>query len=163
MTENNANKPHHFNGFVILGIPRIMVHMGGLRHDKGMSWFALSFAAKLFGACSLKEHCLSPRVTHRRLKRWEHKAVMERQCGSVVKHPFGTLKCWAGINYFLMRGLTKCRGELKLITLCDNFQRVLTKIKIHTFIVYCQAWMLVHGRSVLCEYFGHNGLYISVI
>ena len=40
-----------------------------------------------------------------------------RQRGALVEHPLGTLKWWAEINFFLMRGLVKCRGELNLITL----------------------------------------------
>ncbi len=71
-----------------------------------------------------------------------------RQRGSLVEHPFGTLKCWAGINYFLMRGLAKCRGEFNLMTLCYNFKRVLNEIGVGVFIAYCQARMAVQGGSV---------------
>ena len=37
--------------------------------------------------------------------------------GALVEHPFGTLKRWAGMDHFLMRGLGKCRGEFSLMTL----------------------------------------------
>ena len=47
-----------------------------------------------------------------------------------------------------MRGLAKCRGELNLMTLCYNFKRVLTEIKVQAFIAYCQARMVVQGGSV---------------
>ena len=61
---------------------------------------------KVCGACPRKEHCLPPSKTYQRLVRWEHEAVMDRhrqrmatdkgvmrQRGSLVEHPFGTLKC----------------------------------------------------------------------
>ncbi len=41
-----------------------------------------------------------------------------------------------------MRGLAKCRGELKLMTLCYNFKRMLTAVNVPTFIAYCQARMV---------------------
>ena len=65
--------------------------------------------------------------------------------GALVEHPFGTLKRWAGFEYFLMRGLVKCRGEWNLMTLCYNFKRVLSEVKIDDFIAYCQARQEVHG------------------
>jgi len=115
--------------------------------------------SEVCGACPLKEQCVSPSKTYRRLKRWDHEAVMERhrqrmaegdgvmrRRGSVVEHPFGTLKSWAGIHYFLMRGLDKCRGELNLMTLCYNFKRVLTEVNVPTFIAYCQA-RIVRSRG----------------
>ena len=115
--------------------------------------------SEVCGACPLKEQCVSPSKTYRRLKRWDHEAVMERhrqrmaegdgvmrRRGSVVEHPFGTLTSWAGIHYFLMRGLDKCRGELNLMTLCYNFKRVLTEVNVPTFIAYCQA-RIVRSRG----------------
>ncbi len=130
----------------------------GKHTHKGKRYLTYRLSAKVCGACPRKEHCLAPSKTYRLIRRWEHEAVMDRhrqrmakgagvmrQRGSLVEHPFGTLKCWAGINYFLMRGLAKCRGELNLMTLCYNFKRVLNEIGVGAFVAYCRARRELQG------------------
>ncbi len=56
------------------------------------------------------------------------KGVVMGLRGSLVEHPFGTLKVWAGVHHFLMRGLAKCRSEFNLMALCYNFKRVLRNL-----------------------------------
>ena len=125
---------------------------------RGRQYLIYRSSTKVCGACPLKEQCLPPSKTYRCISRWEHEAVMDRhrqrmatgegvmqQRGSLVEHPFGTLKCWAGINYFLMRGLSKCRGELNLMTLCYNFKRVLNEIGVGAFTAYCRARRELQG------------------
>ena len=77
----------------------------------------------------------------------EGEGVMHQR-GSLVEHSFGTLKYWAGINYFLMRGLAKCRGELNLMTFCYNFKRVMDEIGVGAFVSYCQARKALQGSRV---------------
>ena len=44
---------------------------------------------------------------------------------SIVEHPYGTMKWrWDG-GYFLLKGLTKVKGEFSLMTLAYNLRRVL--------------------------------------
>ena len=47
---------------------------------------------------------------------------------ALVEHPFGTIKRWAGIDHFLMRGLDKCRGEFSLMALSYNFKRMVNEL-----------------------------------
>jgi hypothetical protein len=92
------------------------------------------------GACPLKTSCLSPKAKHRSVSRWEYEAVLDRhrqrmasegaaelmrRRSAIVEHPFGTLKCRAGYQHFLVRGFKKVRGEWSLMALCYNFTRVL--------------------------------------
>jgi hypothetical protein len=56
----------------------------------------------------------------------------------VAEHPFGTLKVWCGWTHFLVRGLTKVRGEFHLLATCYNFKRVLNILGIEAFRAYCQ-------------------------
>ena len=74
----------------------------------------------------------------RRIKRWEHEAVLEtveqrlaahpemmslrRQ---TVEHPFGTLKFWMGAVHFLTRRLKGVRTEMSLHVLAYNLKRVI--------------------------------------
>ena len=65
--------------------------------------------------------------------------------GSLVEHPFGTLKVWAGVHHFLMRGLATSRGAFNLMVLCSNFRRVLKEIGVEAFVAYCRHRKEVRG------------------
>ena len=91
-------------------------------------------------ACPLRAQCLAPKASYRSIARWEHEDVLERhrarmeseaaakvmrRRSAIVEHPFGTLKCRAGYQHFLVRGFDKVRGEWSLMALCYNFTRAL--------------------------------------
>jgi transposase len=99
-------------------------------------------------ACPTRARCLGKEKT-RSVFRWEHEAVLERhrarmareetsqlmhRRSAIVEHPFGTLKCRAGYQHFLVRGLDKVRGEWSLMALCYNFTRVLNILGFERFI-----------------------------
>jgi len=64
-------------------------------------------------------------VIERHKERMKQNPHLMKKRGTLVEHPFGTLKHRAGMNHFLMRGLEKCRGEFSLMVLAYNFTRVL--------------------------------------
>jgi transposase len=87
-------------------------------------------------ACPLKEKCTTGK--ERRVKRWEHEAVLEAAKDrldqnpdimtvrrSTVEHVFGTLKFWMGSAHFLMRRLGNVRTEMSLHVLSYNMKRVM--------------------------------------
>ena len=99
--------------------------------------------------CPLRQKCLLPKARRRDVYRWVHQDVIERhrermrrakelmrRRGSLVEHPFGTLKCRAGYRHFLLRGFSKVRGEWSLMALCYNFGRVLSIIGVDGFLAY---------------------------
>ncbi len=51
-----------------------------------------------------------------------------KQRGSIVEHPFGTIKQNLGLTHFLVRGYEKVEGENALIMFTYNFRRVLNII-----------------------------------
>ena len=74
----------------------------------------------------------------RRIKRWEHEAVIDamqerldrrpdamRIRRATVEHPFGTLKAWMGATHFKTRTLEKVRTEMSLHVLAYNLKRVI--------------------------------------
>ena len=90
--------------------------------------------------CALKSRCTRNR-DGRRLTRWvdEHlqDAMAERlrahpqharQRAALVEHPFGTMKRGMDQGYFLLKGLTKVRGEFCLTVLAYNLNRVLNLV-----------------------------------
>jgi transposase len=103
------------------------------------------------GACSLRRRCLASNSAERIIGRWEHEDVIDRHRArmnsqkadelmvrrfAMVEHPFGTLKCRAGYQHFLVRGFDKVRGEWSLMALCYNFTRVLNIVGLDRFLAY---------------------------
>ena len=86
--------------------------------------------------CALKPQCTPS--TERRVRRWEHEAVLEemqrrmnhapdmmRVRKRTVEHPFGTLKQWMGSTHFLTRKLVGVSAEMSLNVLAYNMKRVM--------------------------------------
>ncbi|MGH9460501.1 MAG: IS1182 family transposase [Vicinamibacteria bacterium] len=92
------------------------------------------------GQCPLRPRCTRNRQS-RRISRSANEHVLEQMNArvaanpqilkkrkAIVEHPFGTIKRWMNQAYFLMRGLTKVRGEFSLSALAYNLKRVLAII-----------------------------------
>jgi transposase len=86
--------------------------------------------------CALKPKCTTG--PERRVRRWEHEAVIEamqdrldrhpramRIRRATVEHAFGTLKAWMGATHFKMRTLEKVRTEMSLHVLAYNLKRMI--------------------------------------
>ena len=91
--------------------------------------------------CALHDQCTTGK--ERRVRRWEHEAVveaMERRLDrtpeamrirrQTVEHPFGTLKDWMGATHFLTRTLERVSTEMSLHVLAYNLKRVIKIIGI---------------------------------
>ena len=74
----------------------------------------------------------------RRVKRWEHEAVLDamqerleraprtmRIRRQTAEHPFGTIKAWMGATHFRLRTLEKVRTEMSLHVLAYNLKRMI--------------------------------------
>jgi len=112
-------------------------------------------------ACPLRAKCLAPKASYRSIARWEHEDVLERhrtrmeseqaaklmrRRSAIVEHPFGTLKCRAGYQHFLVRGFDKVRGEWSLMALCYNFTRALNILGFDRFVAH-----LAEKTRIACE------------
>ena len=88
------------------------------------------------GACALKSKCTPAK--ERRVKRWEHEAVLDVTHGRLdrapqsmrirrqtAEHPFGTIKAWMGATHFRLRTLEKVRTEMSLHVLAYNLKRMI--------------------------------------
>ncbi|SFU26743.1 IS1182 family transposase [Paraburkholderia aspalathi] len=87
--------------------------------------------------CDIRKQCTSGKQA-RRIKRWEHEAVVEamqqrldqkpdmmRIRRQTVEHPFGTLKFWMGAAHFLMKTREHVSTEMSLHVLAYNLRRVM--------------------------------------
>ena len=91
------------------------------------------------GDCPLKPRCTTGK--ERRIKRWEHEAVIDamqerldrtphamRIRRATVEHPFGTLKAWMGATHFRTRTLDKVKTEMSLHVLAYNLKRMIAML-----------------------------------
>ncbi len=102
--------------------------------EKGMTLH--SYWTSKCAECPLKIQCTTGK--ERRIKRWEHEAVIDamqdrldrapksmRVRRATVEHPFSTLKAWMGATHFKTRTLEKVRTEMSLHVLAYNLKRVI--------------------------------------
>jgi transposase len=87
--------------------------------------------------CPLRDRCTESKQGRRIMRtpeeprleamaeRMQEKPGLMLQRKSVVEHPYGTMKWWWDGGYFLLKGLTKVRGEFSLMTLAYNLRRVM--------------------------------------
>ncbi len=118
------------------------------QNKKGKISFLYRGSSPMCKACPLKDKCIPNKTPYKRLFRWEHEEVIEKHIkkmkteeykdivkkrGSIVEHPFGTIKRTLGWDHFLVRGKNKVAGENALIMFTYNFKRMLNLIGITLF------------------------------
>jgi len=99
-------------------------------------------------SCPIKSKCLGEKTKQKQTQRWEHQELLDeynhkmqtdeskaiiKKRGSIVEHPFGTIKRSLGWDHFLVRGKKKVAGENALIMFTYNFKRLLNLIGIALF------------------------------
>ena len=111
----------------------------------------------------MKAQCTTGK--ERRVKRWEHEAVLEamqarldnapemmRIRRQTVEHPFGTIKSWMGATHFLTKTLHRVSTEMSLHVLAYNVKRVMKLLGLGGLISAIRACAL-HLFSVPRTYF----------
>ncbi len=99
-------------------------------------------------ACPIKDKCLGEKTKNKQTQRWEHQELLDiynknmktpeakalyKKRGSIVEHPFGTIKRNLGWDHFLVRSKKKVQGENALIMFTYNFKRLINLIGIALF------------------------------
>lgn len=110
--------------------------------------FIYTGASALCKTCPLKDQCIPTQTSYKQIFRWEHEHITQqhnekmktkeskdivKKRGSIVEHPFGTIKRHLGWDHFLVRGKEKVSGENALIMFSYNFRRLLNLIGIALF------------------------------
>ena len=122
----------------------------GKTRNNGKSYLIYRSPVAVCRACPLWDRCVPKSGGGRALARWEHQDVMDRhrkkmsgagplmrERNLLAEHQFGTIKRWAGMDHFLMRGLGNCRGEFSLMTLSYNFKRMMNELGGAAFTKHC--------------------------
>jgi len=147
------------------------------RHNRLLDVYRLS--SVICNSCPLKSSCLSDKTKYKQMYRWEYESIIDdyttkmntqkakeivRKRGSIVEHPFGTIKRTLGWDHFLVRSKEKVLGENALIMFTYNFRRLLNLIGITLFKKLCLAIKnkdLTQIRKDIEEYILMFGLYLT--
>lgn len=100
--------------------------------------------------CTIRSRCTSGK--YRRIKRWQHEAVVEDMLSRLdkrpdamtirrqtVEHVFGTLKSWMGPCHFLTKGIKNVATEMSLSVLAYNIKRLISIIGVKPLIAAIQT------------------------
>ena len=103
--------------------------------------------------CALHDQCTTGK--ERRIKRWEHEAILEamqerldhapdmmRIRRQTAEHPFGTIKSWMGATHFLTKTRDRVRTEMSLHVLAYNIKRLMKWLGIGALIDAIRACAL---------------------
>ena len=116
--------------------------------NNGTQTFVYRAGSKICKACPLRDNCIPEKTAYKKVVRSEysevtnkHKAKMQthrakkliKKRGSIVEHPFGTIKQQLGWSHYLVRGIEKVSGENALIMFTYNFRRLLNLIGVTLF------------------------------
>ena len=101
-------------------------------------------------SCPLQSKCTTSSA--KRIKRWEHEAVLDaaeidlkknpdamRQRKQLVEHPYGSIKYWMGSTHFLMRRLPNVQAEMSLHVLTYNLRRAINILGVSKIMAQLQA------------------------
>ena len=129
-------------------------------------------------ACPIKDNCLGEKTKQKQTQRWEHQELLDtynknmktpeakalyKKRGSIVEHPFGTIKRNLGWDHFLVRSKKKVQGENALIMFTYNFKRLLNLIGIALFkklLIAIKDGDLTNIREEIALYIASSRLYI---
>lgn len=116
--------------------------------ENGTKSYIYRAGSKTCKACPLRDKCIPKKTAYKKVSRSEYantiirheekmktdkaKALIKKR-GSIVEHPFGTIKRHLGWDHFLVRGIEKVSGENALIMFSYNFRRLLNLIGIALF------------------------------
>ena len=120
-------------------------HQQTLTKKNGTKFYIYRASSKICKTCPLKNKRIPEKTPHKSLSHSEYENTIKsykekmktdiskktiKKRGSIVEHPFGTIKQHLGWTHFLVRGTEKVSGENALIMFSYNFRRLLNLIGI---------------------------------
>lgn len=146
------------------------------KRESGKSYFYRA-GSKVCKACPLRDKCIPEKTAYKSVTVSEYFDVVEKykdkmktekskklikKRGSIVEHPFGTIKQDLGWSHFLVRGNEKVSGENALIMFSYNFRRLLNLIGIALFRKLIIALKEGNIQEIKAEIEAHISLFLSI-
>ena len=134
------------NEYVCPAGQRLTYRFDSVEHGQRL-WVYMTYQC---ASCPLQAKCTTSNA--KRIKRWEHEAVLDaaqaelkkqpaamRQRKRLVEHPYGTIKHWMGSTHFLMKRLPNVQAEMSLHVLAYNLRRAINILGVPKIIEQLQA------------------------
>ena len=134
------------NEYVCPAGQRLTYRFDSVEHGKTL-WVYMTYQCS---SCPLQAKCTTSNA--KRIKRWEHEAVLDaaevelkkhpdtmRQRKRLAEHPYGTIKHWMGATHFLMKRLPNVQAEMSLHVLAYNLRRAINVLGVPKIIEQLQA------------------------
>jgi len=131
------------------------------------------YTCKDFDICGKKDLCTLAKAG-RSVTRFEDEEMIERVAqntiqkeneykmrGSMVEHPFGTIKRQFGYTYFLTRGLESINTEASLICLAYNFKRLINIVQVRKLLGLIKDKTLLLF-SKICHFQQYSSLFHKI-
>jgi hypothetical protein len=158
------------NGQELTKSPTVIVKPAGKN-------YVYRVGSKTCKSCLLRDKCIPKKTAYKRLTVSEyndvvkeHLAKMEtdkskeiiKKRGSIVEHPFGTIKQNLGWTHFLVRGKEKVIGENALIMFIYNFRRLLNLIGIALFKKVLKALQNGNIKDIIKEVVEYIAIFLYI-
>jgi len=145
--------------------------------DNGTKNYVYRVGSKTCNACPLRDKCIPKKTAYKRVSRSEYTNIIMKykekmktkkakdlikKRGSIVEHPFGTIKRHLGWDHFLVRGIEKVSGENALIMFSYNFRRLLNLIGIALFRKLIIALREGNIQDIKAEIVAYILLFLSI-
>jgi len=134
------------NEYVCPAGQRLTYRFDSVEHGQRL-WVYMTYQC---ASCPLQAQCTTSNA--RRIKRWEHEAVLDaaqaelnkhpdamRQRKQIVEHPYATIKHWMGSTHFLMKRLPNVQAEMSLHVLAYNLRRAINVLGVPKIMEQLQA------------------------
>ncbi|SRR6266436_2832776 len=105
------------------------------------------YMSKACRKCPIRTLCTTAKTGSRKIRRWEHIEVVNRQAErnrsqpevmkerkGLVEHPYGTIKRGMDAGYFLLKGKQKVSIEMGITVLAYNMKRVINILGVEAMI-----------------------------
>jgi len=147
--------------------------------DNNIRQYRYRAGSRTCNACPLRDKCISKKTSYKIVTRTNLAEMVEKHIktmktqkakklikkrGSIVEHPFGTIKQSLGWSHFLVRGYKKVEGENALIMFTYNFRRLLNLIGIALFrklLIALKDGNIEKIKAEILAYIAYFKLYLS--
>jgi len=158
------------NGQELTKSPTVIVKPAGKK-------YVYRAGSKTCKSCSLRDKCIPKKTAYKRLTVSEYNDVVKehlvkmetdkskeiiKKRGSIVEHPFGTIKQNLGWTHFLVRGKEKVIGENALIMFTYNFRRLLNLIGITLFKKVLKALQNGNIKDIIKEVVEYIAIFLYI-
>jgi len=167
-----------YNHYICLNKQILTQTASSTLRDNNIRQYRYRIGSRTCNACPLRDKCIPKKTSYKVVTRTSLSEMVEnhirtmktqkakkliKKRGSIVEHPFGTIKQSLGWSHFLVRGYEKVEGENALIMFTYNFRRLLNLIGVTLFrklIIALRDGNIEEIKAEIVAYIAYFRLYL---